>query len=75
MRKRGERLEVWSHEEGKVSEARLLEVSQVNLYGGVEITTPATVELMQRNSRSALHPRRLVPGDLPRYSIRTSSCA
>ena len=49
VRKRGERLEVWSHEEGKVSEARLLEVSQVNLYGGVEITTPATVELMQRN--------------------------
>jgi CRISPR-associated protein Cas1 len=25
-----------------------MEVSQVNLYGGVEITTPATVELMQR---------------------------
>ena len=49
VRKRGERLEVWSHEEGKVSEARLLEVSQVCLYGGVEITTPATVELMQRN--------------------------
>lgn len=49
VRKRGERLEVWSHEEGKVSEARLIEVSQVNLYGGVEITTPATVELMQRN--------------------------
>jgi CRISP-associated protein Cas1 len=32
-----------------VCEARLIEVSQVNLYGGVEITTPATVELMQRN--------------------------
>jgi CRISP-associated protein Cas1 len=48
VRKRGERLEVWSHDEGKVSEARLIEVSQVNLYGGVEITTPATVELMQR---------------------------
>jgi len=48
VRKRGERLEIWSHDEGKVSEARLLEVSQVSLYGGVEITTPATVELMQR---------------------------
>ncbi|MDM7940765.1 MAG: CRISPR-associated endonuclease Cas1 [Methanothrix sp.] len=48
VRKRGERLEVWSHDGGKVSEARLMEVSQVNLYGGVEITTPATVELMQR---------------------------
>jgi CRISPR-associated protein Cas1 len=48
VRKRGERLEIWT-KEGKVSDARLLEVSQVNLYGGVEITTPATVELMQRN--------------------------
>lgn len=47
VRKRGERLEVWT-KEGKVSEARLMEVSQVSLYGGVEITTPATVELMQR---------------------------
>lgn len=47
VRKRGERLEIWTRE-GKVSEARLLEVSQVSLYGGVEITTPATVELMQR---------------------------
>jgi CRISP-associated protein Cas1 len=49
VRKRGERLEIWSHDQGKVSEARLMEVSQVNLYGGVEITTPTTVELMQRN--------------------------
>ncbi|VVB64416.1 CRISPR-associated endonuclease Cas1 [uncultured archaeon] len=48
VRKRGERLEIWDRE-GKVSDARLIEVSQVNLYGGVEITTPATVELMQRN--------------------------
>ncbi|OPY47295.1 MAG: CRISPR-associated endonuclease Cas1 [Methanosaeta sp. PtaU1.Bin016] len=48
VRKRGERLEIWSHDEGKVSDARLIEISQVNLYGGVEITTPATVELMQR---------------------------
>lgn len=47
VRKRGERLEIWT-KEGKVSEARLMEVSQVCLYGGVEITTPATVELMQR---------------------------
>jgi len=48
VRKRGERLEVWSHDEGKISEARLREISQICLYGGVEITTPATVELMQR---------------------------
>lgn len=47
VRKRGDRLEVWSRE-GKVSEAKLNEISQVSLYGGVEITTPATVELMQR---------------------------
>jgi len=49
VRKRGERLEIWSYEAGKVSEARIREVSQVCLYGGVEITTPAMVELMQRN--------------------------
>ena len=47
IRKRGDRLEIWSRE-GKVSDARMMEISQVNLYGGVEITTPATVELMQR---------------------------
>jgi CRISPR-associated endonuclease Cas1/CRISPR-associated protein Cas4 len=47
VRKCGDRLEIWSRE-GKVADARLLEISQVNLYGGVEITTPATVELMQR---------------------------
>lgn len=47
VRKKGERLEIWSRE-GKVSEARIMETSQLNLYGGVEITTPAMVELMQR---------------------------
>jgi CRISPR-associated protein Cas1 len=47
VRKRGERLEIWSRE-GKVSEARIMETSQLSLYGGVEITTPAMVELMQR---------------------------
>ena len=47
VRKKGDRLEVWSRE-GKVSEAKLREVSQLSLYGGVEITTPAMVELMQR---------------------------
>ena len=49
VRKRGERLEVWSYEEGKMSEARIREISKVCLYGGAEITTPAMVELMQRN--------------------------
>jgi CRISPR-associated protein Cas1 len=47
VRKKGERLEIWSRE-GKVSEARIMETSQLSLYGGVEITTPAMVELMQR---------------------------
>jgi len=49
VRKRGERLEVWSHDDGKINEARIREISKVCLYGGVEITTPAMVELMQRN--------------------------
>lgn len=48
IRKRGDRLEVWSREEGKVSDAKLREVSQLALYGGVGITTPALVELLQR---------------------------
>ncbi len=47
VRKKGERLEIWSRE-GKVSEAKIMETSQLSLYGGVEITTPAMVELMQR---------------------------
>ncbi len=34
--------------DGRVVEARLREISQVNLFGGVEISTPALVELMQR---------------------------
>jgi len=49
VRKKGDRLEVWSRE-GKVSEAKLREISQLSLYGGVEITTPAMVELMQRGA-------------------------
>jgi CRISPR-associated protein Cas1 len=47
VRKKEERLEIWSRE-GKVSEPKLREISQLSLYGGVEITTPAMVELMQR---------------------------
>ena len=47
VRKKGDRLEIWSRE-GKVSEPKLREISQLSLYGGVEITTPAMVELMQR---------------------------
>jgi len=49
VRKRGERLEIWSYDGGKASEARIRDVSQVCLYGGVEITTPAMLEMMQRN--------------------------
>jgi CRISP-associated protein Cas1 len=47
VRKREERLEIWS-QDGKVSEPKLREISMLSLYGGVEITTPAMVELMQR---------------------------
>jgi CRISPR-associated protein Cas1 len=47
VRKKEDRLEIWSRE-GKVSEPKLREISQLSLYGGVEITTPAMVELMQR---------------------------
>jgi CRISP-associated protein Cas1 len=47
IHKRGDCLEIRSLD-GKVSEARLIDISQVCLYGGVEISTPATVELMQR---------------------------
>ena len=47
VRKKGDLLEIWSRE-GKLSEAKLREISQLCLYGGVEITTPAMVELMQR---------------------------
>ena len=47
VHKKEDRLEIRSRE-GKVSEPRLREISQLSLYGGVEITTPAMVELMQR---------------------------
>ena len=48
VRKKGDLLEIWSKDDGKVKEARLREISQVNLYGGVDISTPAVVDLMQR---------------------------
>jgi CRISPR-associated protein Cas1 len=48
VRKRGEKLEIWAHDQGKINEARIREVSQLCLYGGVEVTTPAMVELMNR---------------------------
>ncbi|MCQ8903237.1 MAG: CRISPR-associated endonuclease Cas1 [Methanothrix sp.] len=47
VRKKGDRLEIWNKDE-KVGDAKLREISQLSLYGGVEITTPAMVELMQR---------------------------
>lgn len=34
--------------DGRLSEARLREISQVNLFGGVDISTPAVIDLMQR---------------------------
>ena len=48
VRKKGDLLEIWSRDDGKVKEARLREISQVNLYGSVDISTPAVVDLMQR---------------------------
>lgn len=48
VRKRGERLEIWAHDQGKINEARIRAVSQLCLYGGVEVTTAAMVELMNR---------------------------
>jgi CRISPR-associated protein Cas1 len=48
IRKKGERLEISSRDGTVNSEPKLREISQISLYGGVEITTPATVELMQR---------------------------
>ncbi|KUG21227.1 crispr-associated recb family exonuclease cas4b / crispr-associated protein cas1 [hydrocarbon metagenome] len=47
VKRRGDRLEFWSRRE-KVGEAKLREVSQISLYGGVEITTPALADLLQR---------------------------
>lgn len=47
VRKREDRLQIYS-KENKLSEVKLREISQLSLYGGVEITTPAMVELMQR---------------------------
>lgn len=47
VRKKEDRLEIWSRE-GKLSEPKIREISQLSLFGGVEITTPAMVELMQK---------------------------
>ena len=46
VHKKGDCLEIRSRD-GKASNARIRQISQVCLYGGVEISTPATVELMQ----------------------------
>ncbi|HOI68460.1 MAG TPA: CRISPR-associated endonuclease Cas1 [Methanothrix sp.] len=47
VRRRGDLLEFWSRD-GKMGDARLREVAQLSLYGGVEITSPALAELLQR---------------------------
>ncbi len=47
VKKRGDRLEFWSKGD-KVGEAKLREVAQLSLYGGVGITTPALADLLQR---------------------------
>lgn len=47
VHKRGDCLEILSRD-GKVNTVRMIEISQLCLYGGVEISTPAVVELMQR---------------------------
>ena len=46
--KNGERLEVFI-DDNMVQSARLIEVSQLALYGNVYVTTPAMQELMRRN--------------------------
>jgi CRISPR-associated protein Cas1 len=48
LRKKGDVLEIWSRDEGRIKEVRLREISQVNLYGAVDVSTPALVDLMQR---------------------------
>jgi CRISPR-associated protein Cas1 len=56
VRKKGDLLEIWSRgdddektgKEGKSKQVRLREISQVNLFGGVDVSMPALVELMQR---------------------------
>jgi len=47
VHKRGDCLEIRSRD-GKAGSVRIIETSQLCLYGGVEISTPAVVELMQR---------------------------
>ncbi len=47
VRRRGDRLEI-SLKGEKTGEAKLRELAQVSLFGGVEITTPALVDLLQR---------------------------
>lgn len=54
VRKKGDLLEICSRDdvaagkEGRIKEVRLREISQVNLFGGVDVSMPALVELMQR---------------------------
>ncbi len=47
VHKRGDCLEIRSRD-GRAGSVRIIEISQLCLYGGVEISTPAVVELMQR---------------------------
>lgn len=47
IRKKGDELLISSYKE-KIASARIREISQLSLYGGVEITTPALGELLQR---------------------------
>jgi len=47
VKKRGDRLEFWSKED-RVGEAKLRDIAQLSLYGGVGITTPALADLLQR---------------------------
>lgn len=56
VRKKGDLLEIWSldrtadkkDKKGIAKEVRIREISQVNLFGGVDISMPALVNLMQR---------------------------
>lgn len=47
VRKRGERLEIWSRKD-KTGDAKIREISQISLFGGVSVTSPALSDILQR---------------------------
>ncbi|RQD81500.1 MAG: CRISPR-associated endonuclease Cas1 [Methanocalculus sp. MSAO_Arc2] len=47
VRRRGDRLEIWSRKE-KTGDAKIREVAQISLFGGVGVTAPALSDILQR---------------------------